>query len=91
MGKCSSSSKGSAIHLEQWMKGQLGQGQLQSPEDESDCEVWTEEMLRRRTQELNITDNRCSSRLIENRCEELVLSDQSPSKSTSPESQVSLI
>lgn len=70
------------------MKGQLGKGQSQTPEEEPEREVWTEEMLRRRTEELQLTDNRNSPRNIESRCEELVLSDQSPSKSTSPESQV---
>ncbi|KAF5307360.1 hypothetical protein FQR65_LT07077 [Abscondita terminalis] len=90
LGKCSSSSKGSAIHLEQWMKGQLGRDQTQTPEEESDCEVWTEEMLRKRTEELNIVDHRNSPRVTESRCEELILSDHSPSKSTSPESQVTV-
>ncbi|KAK4881067.1 hypothetical protein RN001_004386 [Aquatica leii] len=69
------------------MKGQLGREQAQTPEEESDCEVWTEEMLRKRTEELNIRDHRDSPRVTESRCEELILSDHSPSKSTSPESQ----
>ncbi|KAK4881061.1 hypothetical protein RN001_004380, partial [Aquatica leii] len=90
LGKSSSSTKGSALHLEQWMKGQLGRDQAQTPEEESDCEVWTEEMLRKRTEELNITDHRNSPRVTESRCEELILSDHSPSKSTSPESQVTV-
>ncbi|KAK5649320.1 hypothetical protein RI129_000349 [Pyrocoelia pectoralis] len=90
LGKCSSSSKGSAIHLEQWMKGQLGRDQTLTPEEESDCEIWSEEMLRRRTEELKINDNRNSPRHCESRCEELILSDHSPSKSTSPESQVTV-
>ncbi|KAF5289494.1 hypothetical protein FQA39_LY15049 [Lamprigera yunnana] len=90
LGKCSSSSKGSAIHLEQWMKGQLGRDQSQTPEEESECEIWTEEMLRRRTEELHISNNQNSPRVTESRCEELILSDHSPSKSTSPESQVTV-
>ncbi|XP_031338107.1 uncharacterized protein LOC116167013 isoform X2 [Photinus pyralis] len=90
LGKCSSSTKGSAIHLEQWMKGQLGRDQTLTPEEESDCEIWSVDMLRRRTEELMISDNRNSPRHCESRCEELILSDHSPSKSTSPESQVTV-
>lgn len=86
MGRCSSSSKSSAVHLEQWMKGRLGNPQCELAEEEEHecCEVWTEEMLRKRTEELHLT-----SRALESRCEELLVSEHTPSKSTTPESQVS--
>lgn len=93
MGKCGSTSKSNAVHLEQWMKGHLGSVQCCSPEDEEEedddnecCEEWTEEMLQRRTEELHLTN----SRTLESRCEELLISEHTPSKSTTPESQVSI-
>lgn len=88
--------KGGAIHLEQWMKGQLGNRRSESPEEEPEPEVWTEEELRKRTAELKLSDCHTSSTLRndkDDRCEELILSDhdQSPSRSTTTESQVTVI
>lgn len=84
--------KGGAIHLEQWMKNQLGCRRSETPEYEPEPEVWTEEELRRRTAELKLSDCHTSSTLKDkdDRCEELILSDhdQSPSRSTTTESQV---
>lgn len=85
--------KGGAIHLEQWMKSQLGNRRSESPEDEPEPEVWTEEELRKRTAELKLSDCHTTSTIRndkDDRCEELLLSDhdQSPSRSTTTESQV---
>lgn len=96
MSKANSGSKGSAIHLEQWMKGQLGSAQIVSPDDEPEPEVWSEEMLKRRSEELQIGDLQSANIDIkrnESRCEEITLSDQeqSPSRSTTTESQVKTI
>nr|XP_015840738.1 PREDICTED: uncharacterized protein LOC663795 isoform X2 [Tribolium castaneum] len=61
-------------------------------------EEWTEEMLRKRSEELQLIDaqgnvtSRNDTRRIESRCEDNNLSDhdQSPSKSTTTESQVTV-
>lgn len=86
--------KGGAIHLEQWMKGQLGQRRSDSPDEEPEPETWTEEELRKRTAELKLTDAHIVAATRndrDDRCEELILSDhdQSPSRSTTTESQAS--
>lgn len=92
-----SSNKGGAIHLEQWMKGQLGHGRSDTPETEPEPELWTEEELRKRSEELQLVNTRPVlthqdefNKDDNNRCEELVLSDHehSPSRSTTTESQV---
>lgn len=82
--------KGGAIHLEQWMKGQLGNRRSDSPDEEPEPEVWTEEELRKRTAELKLSDSNITQNNKDDRCEELILSDheQSPSRSTTTESQV---
>ncbi|GJQ85862.1 hypothetical protein Trydic_g15320 [Trypoxylus dichotomus] len=105
LGKSNSGHKGGAIHLEQWMKGQLGsaivtsQTELEAtPEEENMFEVWTDEMLRKRSEELQLMINekniaadkenaRCESRI-----EEIIISDIdcSPSRSTTSESQVTV-
>lgn len=88
LSKCSN--KGNAVRLEQWMKEQLTRG-IQTSDDESECEVWTDEMLRKRTEELQLVDYRSAGENNVKKREDRVLSDASPSKSTSPESQVSNI
>lgn len=96
LSKTNSNTKGNAIHLEQWMKGQLGGNQQGPFEIEPEIEMWTLEMVRKRSEELQLLD--CQGAIkaevnrSESRCEELILSDQdqSPSKSTTTESQVKL-
>ncbi|KAJ8954990.1 hypothetical protein NQ318_000422 [Aromia moschata] len=98
--KTSFNSKCNTIHLEQWMKGQLDRElPPDTPEMEPVYEEWTEEMLRKRSEELQLIDsegNIISStteiKRNESRCEEVILSDhdQSPSKSTTTESQVTV-
>ncbi|KAJ3667136.1 hypothetical protein Zmor_002540 [Zophobas morio] len=92
------SGKGNAIHLEKWMKGQLDADIADEAELEPLSEEWTEEMLRKRSQELQLIDSqgnitfRNETRRNESRCDDLNLSDhdQSPSKSTTTESQVTV-
>lgn len=88
LSKANSGTKGNAIHLEQWMKGQLGGDHQDPPETEPEIELWTQEMIRKRSEELKLLDEQV--RRSESRCEEFILSDQeqSPSKSTTTESQV---
>ncbi|XP_018580022.1 uncharacterized protein LOC108917757 [Anoplophora glabripennis] len=98
--KTSFNSKCNAVHLEQWMKGQLdGQTRAcETPEMEPVYEEWTEEMLRKRSEELmlidaqgNVTCSAMDVRRSESRCEEMLSdADQSPSKSTTTESQVTV-
>ncbi|XP_030756951.1 uncharacterized protein LOC115882842 [Sitophilus oryzae] len=99
MGRTSFNGKCNAIHLEQWMKGQLDEAGPHSPVIEQLNEDWTEEMLRKRSEELQLIDplgnitSYGDTRRHENKCEELTLSDQdehSPSKSTTTESQVTV-
>lgn len=82
------------------MKGQLGSVKVETPvvEDENELEVWTEEMFRKRSEELQLIDQHGNAvfkafdmKRCESRVEEIVLSDhdQSPSRTTSTESQVS--
>lgn len=78
------------------MKGELGRGLYDvSDDDEPEPEVWSEEMFRKRSEELNLLDSQGSTktepRRSDSRCEEITLSDheQSPSRSTTTESQVS--
>lgn len=98
LGKGSFNTKYNAIHLEKWMKGQLDR---EGPEDAVDLEPveeWTAEMLRKRSQELQLIDeegnikSKGDNRRVENRMEEVLFSDheQSPSKSTTTESQVNI-
>lgn len=75
----SGASKGSALHLAQWMKGQLG-GAATTPDDEPEPEVWSPETLRRRSEQLQIMGLR-----NESRCEEFELSDTERSQSRSTE------
>lgn len=78
------------------MKGQLGANQNDPPEVEPEIETWTLEMIRKRSEELQLLDSQGAVRpevkRSESRCEELILSDhdQSPSKSTTTESQVNI-
>ncbi|CAG9772991.1 unnamed protein product [Ceutorhynchus assimilis] len=94
MGKSSFNGKCNAIHLEQWMKGQLDGADPGSPVVEQIDEEWTEEMLRRRSEELQLIDHKGNmTQDSKIGCEELVISDhdeQSPSKSTTTESQVTV-
>ncbi|XP_050506430.1 uncharacterized protein LOC114332848 [Diabrotica virgifera virgifera] len=97
-------SKYNALHLEQWMKGQLNREQTaETPEEEKECllEEWTAEMLRKRSEELQLIDSEGNikskdtkevPRKSENGCDEGVLSenDHSPSKSTTTESQITV-
>lgn len=76
------------------MKGQLGANQQGPLEAEPEIEIWTLEMVRKRSEELQLLDSqgiiKAEVNRSESRCEELILSeyDQSPSKSTTTESQV---
>ncbi|KAG5883483.1 hypothetical protein JTB14_038357 [Gonioctena quinquepunctata] len=97
--KSSSNSKYNAIHLEQWMKGQLnGEAPTGSPDLEPLYEEWTNDMLKRRSEELQLIDaegnikSKADIRRDPDICEEVVLSDHdlSPSKSTTTESQVTV-
>lgn len=100
LGKGSAHGKYNAIHLEQWMKGQLDSREAaETPDLEPTYEEWTEEMLRRRSRELQLIDEEGNVKLKAaevNRAasgmEEVFFSDhdQSPSKSTTTESQVSI-
>ncbi|CAH1400911.1 unnamed protein product, partial [Nezara viridula] len=67
-------SKGSALHLSLWMRGQLGEG---SPEELSEPEIWSPERMRKRVQELGVPSRGRSL----SRCEEIDLSDHSTSDS----------
>lgn len=78
------------------MKGEFGNGSPETPEDDTLVEVWSEEMFRKRSEELNLIDaygNRTNGTEFQrnaSRCEDILLDlDQSPSKSTTSESQVS--
>jgi hypothetical protein len=75
----SGASKGSALHLAQWMRGQLG-GAAMTPDDEPEPEVWSPETLRRRSEQLQIMGER-----NESRCEEFEMSDMQRSESRSTE------
>lgn len=72
------------------MKGQLGRNQHDCLEAEPEIEMWTLEMVRQRSEELQLLDTQCAVKRSESRCDEVLLSDhdQSPSKSTTTESQV---
>lgn len=79
------------------MKGQLGANQEGPIETEPEMEIWTLEMVKKRSEELQLLDSqgiiKAEVNRGESRCEELILSeyDQSPSKSTTTESQVTFI
>ncbi|XP_060527393.1 uncharacterized protein LOC132702642 [Cylas formicarius] len=94
MGKGSVNGKCNAVHLERWMKGQLrDEPPADSPDEQIEVE-WTAEMLRQRSEELQLIDrqgrvtNSIDSRAA--RAEELSDHDQSPSKSTTTDSQVTV-
>lgn len=79
------------------MKGEFGYGPPDiMPEDDGNIETWSEEMFRKRSEELNLIDTQgnvyVKDEFLRNvsRCEEIALSDQdqSPSRSTTTESQV---
>lgn len=76
------------------MKGQLGRNRQDAFEVEPEIEMWTLEMVRQRSEELQLIDSqgivKPDVKRSESRCEEIILSDhdQSPSKSTTTESQV---
>lgn len=78
------------------MKGQLDSEYPDNTEMEPVYEEWTEEMLRQRSRELQLIDEdgnvktKGEIKRVDNRVEEVVFSDheQSPSKSTTTESQV---
>jgi hypothetical protein len=85
----SGASKGSALHLAQWMKGQLGGASMTgplTPDDEPEPEVWSPETLRRRSEQLQImgVGNIITVR-NESRCEEFEMSDTERSQSRSTE------
>ncbi|XP_019769503.2 uncharacterized protein LOC109543981 isoform X2 [Dendroctonus ponderosae] len=99
IGKTSFNGKCNAIHLEQWMKSQLDNAEPVSPVVEHIDEVWTEDKLRKRSEELQLIDSKGNvapsrdSNQNDSMCEELILSDHdepSPSKSTTTESQVTV-
>lgn len=100
LSKSNVGNKCNAIHLEQWMKGQLGSSINGSPEEEVELEIWSKEMFIRRSEELHLLDSHGNAiakssegRNCESRCEEFVISDQeqSPSRTTSTESQVRIL
>ncbi|KAL1138817.1 hypothetical protein AAG570_008879, partial [Ranatra chinensis] len=74
-------SKGSALHLAQWMRGQLGSEGAASPDTEPEPEVWSPGTLRKRTEEIDGSQQQRNT----SRCEELEISDheQTQSRSTS--------
>ena len=83
-------SKGSALHLAQWMRGQLGgKGEVGggpgSPDSEPEPEVWSPATLRKRTIEIGTSNTHRRN----SRCEEIEISDHelTQSRSTS-DSQV---
>ncbi|KAK7873244.1 hypothetical protein R5R35_011321 [Gryllus longicercus] len=83
----SGASKGSALHLAQWMRGQLGgsTGPL-TPDEEPEPEVWSPETLRRRSEQLQILGvGTLMPNRNESRCEEIELSDTERSNSRSTE------
>jgi hypothetical protein len=81
----SGASKGSALHLAQWMRAQLG-GVAITPDEEPEPEVWSPETLRRRSEQLQL---QLMGVRADSRCEELELSDTERSRSqTSSDSQV---
>lgn len=99
--KGTSNSKGNAFHLEQWMKGYIC-NEVETPEEEREgsVEEWTQEMLRKRSEELQLIDAEGNVKTKEikevkkneNGFEEVLSDlDHSPSKSTTTESQVSRI
>ncbi|XP_063235064.1 uncharacterized protein LOC134537975 [Bacillus rossius redtenbacheri] len=80
----SGSSKGSALHLAQWIKGQLGgAGGPLTPEDEPEPEVWSPETLRRRSEQLNLFAVSALGGRNESRCEEIDMSDTERSQTLS--------
>ncbi|XP_056640815.1 uncharacterized protein LOC130447811 [Diorhabda sublineata] len=97
-------SKCNALHLERWIKSQLtDELGSETPDEEKEglMEEWTKEMLRKRSEELQLIDSEGNIRSADNKehtkrndndCEEITVSenDQSPSKSTTTESQVTV-
>lgn len=61
LGKSSFNGKCNAVHLEQWMKGHLESTAVETPEAELQIqELWSEEKLRKRSEELQLIDTRGS-------------------------------
>ena len=85
-----SANKGSALHLAQWMKGELGAGPTGplSPETESEPEIWSPAALRRRAEELGGGGLKAPARSL-SRCEEIELSDHERSQSRCTEHSTS--
>lgn len=86
------------------MKGQLGTATASiereaTPDEENVFEVWTDEMLRKRSEELQLMINEKNAAVekenarCESRIEEIIISDIdcSPSRSTTSESQVRIL
>ncbi|CAG9817963.1 unnamed protein product [Phaedon cochleariae] len=92
--------KYNSVHLEQWMKGELNAETMPAspPDLEPLLEDWTEEMVRMRSEELQLVDaegnlkSKGDLRRNEGTCEEASTCDleHSPSKSTTTESQVTV-
>lgn len=87
----SGANKGSALHLAQWMKGQLGTGPTDtlSPDTEPEPEVWSPAALKRRTQQLGGGGIRRNHPRNISRCEEIELSDNERSQSQCTEHSTS--
>lgn len=56
LGKCTGKDK--AFHLAQWMRGELDRNENSQTWSEPEIETWSEEMLQRRTECLDINFNR---------------------------------
>lgn len=100
LSKTSDDKGNNSSHLEKWMQSQLDIVASDEPGMELLSEEWTEEMVRKRSEELRLIDSQgnMTHRSEINRdgcrCEDLNhLSDQeqSPSKSTTTESQVTIM
>lgn len=87
----SGSNKGSALHLAQWIKGELGVsgsgGAQMSPDTEPEPEVWSPATLRRRRDRIDTVD-RFGPRNL-SRCEDLEVSDYERSTSRCTEHSTS--
>lgn len=98
LSKTNFNSKCNAIHLEKWIKNQLQSNEQLLEGDEPQLEFWTEEMLRKRSEELKLIDSQGNIKYpqpVAKRNEKIVIEEnsdheESPSKSTTTESQVGL-
>lgn len=99
-------SKGGTTHLARWMKGQFDKQACASEpiesdddeeEDNSQLQEWSVDDVKRRTKELNLTQNQnqnqsqSSQKADETTTSEDEQNDKSASKSTTSDSQVSLV